>query len=116
MRLSSVNGLNRLGRSEDVECAFGILKMRFRILLNRVEFHSLDFIDQIFHRYTILHNLLVRWDGREILQAFLVDNKAVITCGFESISQLTLCLGGKNFFVRDGARQRDWWFGFICGH
>jgi hypothetical protein len=51
---------------KDVECAFGILKMRFRILLNRVEFHSLAFVDRIFRCCAILHNMLVRWDGRGV--------------------------------------------------
>ena len=48
---------------KDVECAFGILKMRFRILLNRVEYHDPSFVDLIFRCCAILHNMLVHWDG-----------------------------------------------------
>ena len=32
---------------KDVECTFGILKQRFRILLNRLEFHDRDIIESI---------------------------------------------------------------------
>ena len=48
------------------ECAFGILKMRCRILFNRFEFHSLAFVCCIFRCCAILHNMLVRWDGRDV--------------------------------------------------
>jgi hypothetical protein len=51
---------------KDVECAFGILKMRFRILLNRVEYHDPSFVDLIFRCCAILHNMLVHWDGRNV--------------------------------------------------
>ena len=51
---------------KDVECAFGILKQRFRILLNRLEFHDRDIIESIFHTCCILHNMLLIWDGKDL--------------------------------------------------
>ena len=44
---------------KDVECTFGILKQRFRILLNRLEFHDRYVIEAILHTCCILHNMLL---------------------------------------------------------
>jgi hypothetical protein len=48
---------------KDVECTFGILKHRFRILRNPIEIHSQDRIDDAFFTCCILNNLLLKYDG-----------------------------------------------------
>ena len=48
---------------KDVECLFGILKSRWRILRNPVIFHKLVDIENIMHCCCILHNLLISADG-----------------------------------------------------
>lgn len=42
---------------KDVECTFGILKGRFRILQSRILFHSQKKVDNIFVGACILHNM-----------------------------------------------------------
>jgi len=51
---------------KDVECFFGGAKFRWRILLNRVEYHSLQLINAIFKCCCILQNLLLIWDGKDV--------------------------------------------------
>ena len=48
---------------KDVECLFGILKSRWRILRNPVSFHTLTDIENIMFCCCILHNLLISADG-----------------------------------------------------
>ena len=48
---------------KDVECLFGVLKSRFRILRNPVTFHTIDDIQNIMFCCCILHNLIVSADG-----------------------------------------------------
>lgn len=48
---------------KDVECLFGILKSRWRILRNPVVFHKLVDIENIMYCCCILHNLLISADG-----------------------------------------------------
>jgi len=48
---------------KDVECAFGVLKARFRILLNRIEFHDPALLHSIFITCCILHNMLIIING-----------------------------------------------------
>ena len=43
---------------KDIECLFGILKVRFRILLNRIQQHDVVNIRDIFMSCCILHNLI----------------------------------------------------------
>jgi hypothetical protein len=51
---------------KDVECTFGILKRRFRILKQRMEFHDRGFIDNIFKVCCILHNMILVSDGNMV--------------------------------------------------
>lgn len=48
---------------KDVECLFGILKSRWRILRNPVVFHDFLDIENIMFCCCILHNLLISADG-----------------------------------------------------
>lgn len=48
---------------KDVECTFGILKGRFRILKLPLQFHEVEFINQIFATCAVLHNRLLEYDG-----------------------------------------------------
>ena len=50
---------------KDVECFFGILKGRFRVLKLRVGYHSQESIDNIFFTCCILHNMLHAFDGMD---------------------------------------------------
>jgi hypothetical protein len=51
---------------KDVECVFGILKKRFRILKNAVELHNQKEIDNVFFTCCILHNVLHHYDGYDV--------------------------------------------------
>ena len=46
-----------------VECAFGILKARFRILKLPIRMHYFDMIDDMFSTCCILHNMCLDFDG-----------------------------------------------------
>ena len=48
---------------QDVECVFGILKGRFRILKYGFRVHDAKKIDDIVFTASILHNMLLRFDG-----------------------------------------------------
>ena len=50
---------------KDVECFFGILKGRFRVLKLRVGCHSQESVDNIFFTCCILHNMLHAFDGMD---------------------------------------------------
>ena len=47
---------------KDVECFFGILKGRFRILRNGMEYYSEFDIEFIFKTCCILHNIILEYD------------------------------------------------------
>ncbi|CAB1103160.1 unnamed protein product [Ectocarpus sp. CCAP 1310/34] len=51
---------------KDVECFFGILKGRFRILKLRMPYHKREYIDNIFFTCCILHNMLHTFDGLDV--------------------------------------------------
>jgi len=55
----------------DVECAFGILKIRFRFLRGFVVYHDANTIENAFKTAAMLHNMLLEWDG---LDDFCWDN------------------------------------------
>ena len=48
---------------KDVECTFGILKGRFRILKTGIRLHSLESVDAIWGTCCALHNYLLQKDG-----------------------------------------------------
>jgi hypothetical protein len=48
---------------KDVECCFGILKSRFRILCQGLLFQTQEGIDSVFYTCCILHNMLLQFDG-----------------------------------------------------
>ena len=56
---------------KDVECVFGILKHRFRILKFPVELHNQDEIDSVFFTCCILNNMLLQFDGYDKRWDFL---------------------------------------------
>ena len=47
---------------KDIECLFGVLKSRFRILRNPVTFHTIEDIQNIMFCCCILHNLILSAD------------------------------------------------------
>ena len=49
---------------KDVECTFGILKGRQRILKNRVRLHGVDAVDSVWFTCCALHNWLLELDGQ----------------------------------------------------
>ncbi|CAM9919969.1 unnamed protein product [Pylaiella littoralis] len=53
---------------KDVECFFGILKGRFRILKLRLAYHCREDIDNIFFTCCILHNMLHSFDGISVFK------------------------------------------------
>ncbi|CAN0563637.1 unnamed protein product [Ectocarpus sp. 12 AP-2014] len=52
---------------KDVECFFGILKSRFRILKLAMAYQSQERIDNVFFTCCILHNMLHTFDGMDQL-------------------------------------------------
>ena len=48
---------------KDVECTFGIMKGRFRILKLPIEFHHEQMIDYLFYTCAYLHNRIMRYQG-----------------------------------------------------
>jgi len=58
---------------KDIECTFGILKVRFRVLQHPLPYMAKDWntyrsrIDNIVWTCCVLHNLLLRHDGLEFL-------------------------------------------------
>ena len=48
---------------KDVECCFGILKCRWRILKDAIMLQSQALIDTVFFGCCILHNLILEFDG-----------------------------------------------------
>ena len=48
---------------KDVECFFGRLKIRFRILRSRILFQKQGYIDNVFYASCIMHNMLLKDDG-----------------------------------------------------
>ena len=48
---------------KDVECCFGILKGRFRILKSPIRIHDIDEVDKIWKTCCALHNWLLEIDG-----------------------------------------------------
>ena len=48
---------------KDIECTFGILKQRFRILKNPIRLYFEDEIDDIVRSCTVLHNILLEFDS-----------------------------------------------------
>ena len=53
---------------KDVECFFGILKVRFRILKLAMTFQTQKAIDNVFFTCCILHNMLHTYDGMDGLE------------------------------------------------
>lgn len=51
---------------KDVECFFGVLKGRFRILKTGVRFHGVSVCDQVFKTCVALHNYLLECDGGDV--------------------------------------------------
>jgi hypothetical protein len=48
---------------KDVECFFGALKQRFRILMNGINYHSKETIEQLFVVACMLHNIILGYDS-----------------------------------------------------
>lgn len=48
---------------KDVECTFGIMKGRFRILKTGIRVHSIDAVDKIWSTCCALHNMFLEEDG-----------------------------------------------------
>ena len=48
---------------KDIECTFGILKGRFRILKNAIRLKFEDDIEALFRTCVFLHNILLQFDG-----------------------------------------------------
>jgi hypothetical protein len=53
---------------KDVECFFGILKGRFRILKLPLQYHTVDRVDSVFFSCCVLHNMLHAFDGLDVFE------------------------------------------------
>ena len=59
---------------KDVECTFGILKIRFRILLHPPELHSFEDIPNVFIRRSISHKMILAYDREHHRECQLWEN------------------------------------------
>ena len=62
---------------KDVECTFGILKQRFRILQHGLTIQNFDEIDDLWFTCCALHNIILEYDQQDIEEEELapMDNK-----------------------------------------
>lgn len=51
---------------KDIECLFGMLKMRFQFLKKPNQYHNFKTIEAAFHTACILHNIILLYDGNDI--------------------------------------------------
>jgi hypothetical protein len=51
---------------KDVECTFEILKQRFRVLRNGIQYQSSNLIENIFKTCCILHNMILYYDKKSL--------------------------------------------------
>jgi hypothetical protein len=58
---------------KDVECFFGILKIRFRFIDGKIEIHLFEDIDNVMYTCCILHNMLLKHDGFSDMWKHLVE-------------------------------------------
>ena len=49
---------------KDVECTFGILKMRFRYLRGRIQHHAIKVVEAAFKVCCMIHNMIFVYDGK----------------------------------------------------
>lgn len=59
---------------KDVECTFGILKGRFRVLKAGVRLHGVEACDKLWHTCCALHNMLLTIDGLDNDEEWLGEN------------------------------------------
>jgi hypothetical protein len=50
---------------KDVECTFGILKVRFLILKHPLRLHDMEVIEDVVHTCAMIHNRLMQYDDRD---------------------------------------------------
>jgi hypothetical protein len=53
---------------KDIECTFGILKIRFQLFLRPLLFHKFADITNAWKSAIILHNMLITYDGRDLAE------------------------------------------------
>ena len=58
---------------KDIECCFGILKGRFRILKIPVLFQTQAAVDNIFKTCCVIHNMILSFDGLDVRWEKAVD-------------------------------------------
>ena len=51
---------------KDIECTFGLIKMRFRLFLSQIQFHKFKDIEYAWKAAVMLHNLLITYDGNDL--------------------------------------------------
>ena len=51
---------------KDIECTFGILKARFRLFMNPIQFHKFKQIEYAWKAAIICHNMLITYDGKDL--------------------------------------------------
>lgn len=58
---------------KDVECTFGIMKGRFRILKSGIRLHGTEACDKVWHTCCALHNMMLKTDGMDHNDEWLTD-------------------------------------------
>ena len=72
---------------KDVECTFSILKNRFRMIRNPIEYQDPEFIEKMFKCCCILHNIILVYDGNSLKSSSVAATCSVssfesFSCGF----------------------------------
>jgi Plant transposon protein len=62
-------------KRKDVECTFGILKNRFRILIIDIRLQSIESVDRVWCTCCVLHNMFLEYDGLNINWEQEVDDE-----------------------------------------
>jgi hypothetical protein len=50
---------------KDIECTFGIIKQRFRLFLNNIQFHKFEVIENAWKTAVMLHNMLIIYNAKD---------------------------------------------------
>lgn len=72
---------------KDIECTFGILKVRFRLFLHALLFHKFEDINNAWKAAIILHNMLITYDGRDLAEWEKNLNWSYIDPNFDTLQE-----------------------------
>lgn len=72
---------------KDIECTFGIIKARFRLFMNPIQFHKFSDIENAWKCACILHNMNINYDGNDLAEWERNLNWSYIDPAFDTLDQ-----------------------------